>query len=247
MNDRNFINLESKDLDRSIYRVLSVNRLFQMFEKKVNVLVKPKLWEDPFENYIMNSTGEMKGGEMFSIGFRGDFYGQCWSRTRETDAMWRIYSPLKNGARIKTTPRKLLQSLYSQADSLRDISCFIGKVEYFSKPRLKKMLETKGTGWILDSSGRGQARTLLFKRTAFRHEDEVRLIYNSKEQSKVNPDLYSYKISPVELIDQIVFDPRIEYSEFRRHKKNLKELGYDKRILKSKLYQAPDVSFSLTV
>ena len=46
----NYINLTEKELDKPIFRVLSVNRLFQLFEDKVNVLVNPKLWEDPFEN-----------------------------------------------------------------------------------------------------------------------------------------------------------------------------------------------------
>ena len=83
----NFINLSNSELDKPIFRVLAVNRLFQLFEKKINVLVNPKLWEDPFENFIMNSTGEMENGEMFSVGFRDNFYGQCWTKTRESDGI----------------------------------------------------------------------------------------------------------------------------------------------------------------
>jgi len=234
---KNFLNLKHIEKDKSIFRVISIKRLFELFNNKELVLVQPKKWDDPFENFIMNSTGELKSGEMFSVGFRENFYGQCWTMTRESDAMWRIYSPDKNGARISTTPRKLLKSLYDVSGKFRDISCFIGKVEYYTTPKLKQLLELNGSSWLTDSTGAGQAQTLLFKRNAFKHENEVRLIYNS--QGKVNGDLFRIKIDSFDLIDDIVFDPRIEYSTFLKYKKQLKTLGFSKRIVKSILYQAP--------
>jgi hypothetical protein len=126
--NRNFLNIDEKQKDKSIFRVISIKKLFELFENKENVLVKPTLWDDPFENFIMNSTGELEDGQMFSIGFRDHFFGQCWTKTRESDAMWRIYSPDKKAVRIATTPRKLLRSLYDTSDEYRDIHCYIGGV-----------------------------------------------------------------------------------------------------------------------
>ncbi|ENA1764020.1 hypothetical protein ABF173_001114 [Flavobacterium psychrophilum] len=95
--------------------------------------------------------------------------------------------------------------------------------------------------WVyFDIDGRGLANSLLFKRNAFKHENEVRLIYNSKFKGCENSDIFSYRINPLELIDNIIFDPRIEYAEFKRHKKNLKEFRFDKKIVKSILYHIPD-------
>lgn len=241
----NYIYLPKIELDKPIYRVISVNRLFELFEKRINVLVKPKLWEDPYENFIMNSKGETQDGEMFDIDFRDNFYGQCWTKTRNSDGIWRIYSPDKNGARIETTPRKLFDSLYSKLNNIQDISCFIGKVKYFSESKLKSLLEEKGSDWINDINGIGQAKTLLFKRDAFEYENEVRLIYNSFKLNSES-DTYSYKIDPHDLIDKITFDPRIDYAEFRRHKQNLIHLNYnDENILKSTLYKTPNLKFKL--
>jgi hypothetical protein len=48
-----------------------------------------------------------------------------------------------------------------------------------------------------------------------------------------------------DFIDDIVFDPRIKYSEFKNQKKRLLELGFKKRILKSILYQSPKLSFKM--
>jgi len=239
--ERNFLNLTQKQKDAPIFRVISIERLFQLFNNNENVLVKPKLWEDPFENYIMNSTGELQDGRMFSIDFREHFFGQCWTRTRESDAMWRIYSPDGNGVRIRTTPRKLLKSLYDSADEFKDIHCFIGKVNYYTTPKLEQLLQEKASDWIIDSTGAGQAQTLLFKRIPFKHENELRLIFNS--QGKIDSDIYPYPINSKELIDDIVFDPKIEYKEFKKHKSSLKKLGFKKRIVKSNLYKAPNLVF----
>jgi len=242
--ENNFLNLTETEKDSPIYRIISIERLFELFNTKKNTLVNPVKWDDPFENFMMNATGELDGGELFSISFRDNFYGQCWTKTRESDAMWRIYSPDKKGARIKTTPRKLLKSLYDVSDEYRDKSCFVGKVKYFTKPKLKLLLDNYGENWILDNTGIGQARTLLFKRNAFKHENEVRIIFNSQGEYSTD-DIHSYTIDPFDLIDEIVFDPRILYKEFKGFKKTLKQMGFKNRILKSKLYHAPDFRFRL--
>ncbi|MCR6721521.1 MAG: DUF2971 domain-containing protein [Chitinophagaceae bacterium] len=240
--NRNFLNLTEKEKDQPIFRVIPVNRLFELFSNKQNVLVKPKLWQDPFENFMMNSTGELEDGRLFSISFREHFFGQCWTKTRESDAMWRIYSHDVTGVRMATTPRKLLTALYTSDGKFRDINCFIGKVNYYTTSKLKTLLQNHASGWITDSTGAGQAQTLLFKRTPFKHENEVRIIYNS--QGQVTEDLFSFPIEPLTLIDDIVFDPRMEYGVFSEHKKRLRAFGFKKRIVKSNLYKAPNLKFT---
>lgn len=242
--ERNFLNFTEEQKDKPIFRFLSVNRLFQLFETHRNFLVSPKLWEDPFENYIMSATTELKREDEKGscVGFRDNFYGQCWTQTRESDAMWRIYSPNKNGARITTTPRKLLHSLYSfSGNQIQDYSCFLGKVNYYTTTKLKEFLDKNVTEWVyFDPTGQGLAQSLLFKRKAFEHENEIRLLFNSKFKGEKDPSFYPYSFNPLELIDDIVFDPRIEYSEFKRHKKNLIQLRFEKKIVKSTLYDVPE-------
>lgn len=240
---RNFLNLSEKEWDQSIFRVMSIGRLLELFKTEKLTLVKPKLWDDPFENFIMNSTGELSNGEMFSISFRDHFFGQCWTRTRESDAMWRIYSSKKDGVRITSTPRKLLQALYFSPGEFRDITSFIGKVRYFSINKLKILLEENAASWITDTSGVGQAQTLLFKRSPFKYENEVRLIYNSL--GKIKGDIYSFPITPSDIIDDIVFDPRIEYRLFKQFKRKIKAYSFKKRIVKSNLYKAPNLTFKM--
>ena len=93
MEVRNLINLSLDDLDRYVYRIISLKRLKELLLNEENVLVKPALWDDPFENFILNSKVRLKSGELATFGFRDDFFGQCWTLNKASDAMWRIYSP----------------------------------------------------------------------------------------------------------------------------------------------------------
>src|SRR5690554_3254814 len=146
----NLIFLKEDELDKPIYRIFSFARLEEVFAEKKLTLVKPKLWDDPFENFILNSTGELPDGREFQIGFRDNYYGQCWSLTVESDAMWRIYSPDKDGVKVKTTIRKLFQPIYLAGGeyykangSPFNLSSFVGKVKYSNTTNLTKMLKDK--------------------------------------------------------------------------------------------------------
>jgi hypothetical protein len=163
--------------------------------------------------------------------------------TRESDAIWRIYAPNKDGVRVTSTPRKLLSALYKEAGTLRDVNSFIGKVEYWSTKKLIGLLSDGNAmrELLTDSSGRGSSMTLLFKRIPFNHEKEIRLIYNSDKA--LNSDIFRFRVDPHDLFDDIVFDPRMDYSLFQKYKKRLKNLHYTKRIVQSTLYHIPKLKF----
>lgn len=74
---KNFLNFKEKEIDQPIFRVIPIDRLFELFEKNINILVNPSLWDDPFENFIMNSKLKFKSGISLGIGFQENLYGQC--------------------------------------------------------------------------------------------------------------------------------------------------------------------------
>lgn len=249
----NCIFLTEEDLDISIYRIFSFDRLRQIFSEKKLTLVKPKLWDDPFENFILNAEGQMPDGRVFSFGARELFYGQCWTLARENDAMWRIYSPEKDGVKVKTTIRKLFKPLFDKGGHLTktngDIynhSAFIGKVKYETTKVLLEMLndETRMSSKVYDKSGWGQASTFYFKRIAFKHEREVRIMWFERENS--NSDFFKFEIEPNELFDQIVFDPQMKKSVYKRQKEELKSWGYDKSVFQSGLYKVPKLKIKVS-
>lgn len=241
--EKNFLNFKDEDIDKPIFRFLTVERLLEIFRTHQNVLVSPKLWEDPFENHIMSSFINQKTEDErdICIGFRDNFYGQCWTQTRESDAMWRIYSPNKNGARITTTPRKLLKSLFiDTGNQINDFSCFLGKVQYYSTTKLCEHLDKNAIHWLIEPTGKGMMQSLLFKRIPFKHENEVRLLINTKfKPQRAKKNIYPYLFNPLEIIDDIVFDPRINYEEYQNYKIQLRKLRFTNRVVKSRLYDMP--------
>lgn len=240
----NLIFLKEEDLDTPIYRIFSFKRLEEVFKEKKLTLVKPELWDDPFENFILHSIAIRPDGSKFEIEFRDDYYGQCWSLQKESDAMWRIYSPEKDGVKVKTTIRKLIQSLLDAENTsnnnyyspLKKVS-FIGKVKYEKAFHLVQMLKDKErmSNKIYDETGWGQASTFFFKREAFRHEKEVRIIFNSQYDHKLK--LHKININPLDLFDNIVFDPRMTREKYIENKLQVKNWGYTKPIRQSSLYK----------
>ncbi len=248
----NLVFLTDADLDRPVYRIFSFQRLEEIFQERKLTLVKPKLWDDPFENFILNSTGCLPDGREFQMGFRDNFYGQCWSLTKESDAMWRIYSPNKNGVKVKTTIRKLFTPLFQVGGQdhkmngiVYNLSSFVGKVKYADTKTLITMLkdEQRMSGKIFDQSGWGQASTFFFKRVAFRHEKEVRLIYNSQNDNQF--DTFKFEINPIDVFDEIVFDPRMTETVYQQQKDKVVEWGFDKSIIQSGLYKLKTFTIAL--
>jgi hypothetical protein len=111
---RNIIDIDPSQLDTPIYRVFPKERLIQTMQASRNTLVKPRLWDDPFENFILKSVAAANTGMRIHFDtIRENFYGQCWTfNTDETDALWRIYSHAKDGFRVRTTIRKLFDQFY---------------------------------------------------------------------------------------------------------------------------------------
>lgn len=261
--ENNLINLREEDLNKSIYRIYSYNYFIKMLENSNNVLVKTKLWEDPFENFILNSTGKLPTGELFTIGSRDKYFGQCWSLKKESDAMWRIYSQhLKDkktdeiiidsiGIKVKSTIKKVFEPLHSIQNNQilpsnkkpYNLNSFLGKVIYKKKKELLDLFKNDLDNIIYDQLGKNQASTLMLKRIAFSHEKEVRIIYYS-DKSNDNQNIFSYEIDPNIMFEEIVIDPRISKELFEKIKVNLVKHGYKNKIIQSGLYKIEDFQFT---
>lgn len=240
MDSQNYLNFYASSCDEFVYRIVSIERLFELFASKKNVLVKPRKWEDPFENFILGCRVQLPDGTQATFGFQDQFYGQCWTLQSASDAMWRIYSPESNAVRVRSTVRKLGESLWRHSGNSARDEVFIGRVRYLACRKLEKF--AKG---VLRSAG-GQlpmklfAGTLLVKRPAFRHEREVRLIFTPQDKAKAKGDLFSYPVDPNELIDQIMIDPRMALKDAAGLKEKIKsKTGFLGKIKRSLLYAPP--------
>ena len=222
----------NKWMNTPIYRIIPVSRFIQILTSKELTLVKPKKWDDPFENALLSSDFTI-GTETADFAARDSVYGQCWTLHTQTDAMWRIYSQGKDGVRLKTTPKKLLEALKSHVGKLANITCFIGKVQYHPRSELISVFSQIE---LLKSDGSGIAKSLLHKRREFSHEAEVRLIYIGSDDF---PDIFSFIIEPNKLFDQILFDPRMEEPLRKSYISAIGALGSKVNVARSTLYDPP--------
>ena len=235
---KNYLNLNSKKYGKKIYRVLSIDRLLEMFEEGENTLSKPKMWDDPFENFLFSMPRKLDDGTEFKSSLRDRAYGQCWSLNVESDAMWRIYAPNKNGVKIQTNIRVLLNSLKTSKVPYPHTSCYIGAVDYSSKATINQLVSDVRNEKDLFHGSSGQAKSLLIKRKAFKYEEEVRLIYlDPKNEAK--PNYFTYSCDVLSLVEAITFDPRMGPNLYQVFKSHLENSGYKGRIIQSGLYKNP--------
>lgn len=235
-----YLNLKESELNNHIYRIISYERFLELFDNEKNTLVKPKLWEDTYENFTLKSKLKFPDGSVIALDTHERLYGQCWTTSKASDAMWRIYSPDKKGIRIRTTIDKLLTSLdIANIDTAMTESC-IGKVKYKTETSIMAQAKKAFTSNGQMTFG-SLFRSLLVKRKAFNHEKEVRLIHLDWGYELPKDDIYSYEIDPHDLISQVMIDPRISYNEFKTIKRDIKQrTGYKGKIKRSLLYRLPE-------
>ncbi|WP_416349307.1 DUF2971 domain-containing protein [Rhizobium sp. AN88] len=149
--------------------------------------------------------------------------------------MWRIYSPNKDGVRLRSTPRKLLTALKNGCVDYSDVRCFIGAVNYVPKKRLESSFKKID---IFKTDGSGIAESLLYKRTEFSHEREVRLIY-SGDDGKCTSDIFEFSLDISTTFDRVLFDPRMNEDLRKSYTLAVKALGFNGEIKRSTLYDPP--------
>ena len=224
--------------DTKIYRIFPQNRFFELFRERKNALLRPAKWQDPFENVFLKSPVKLSSGETATFAFHNDVYGQCWTLESSSDAMWQIYSKSENAIRVRTTVGKLIDSLRSNHGRTAGISCFIGRVKY---ERVKELKEFARNMFVKHSGPEAIARSLLIKRMAYKHENEVRLIYLSPDDTADADWIYKYDLDPLMVFDQAMVDGRVEKGCFDVLKEDIaSRTGLSKRrIHRSVLYDQP--------
>lgn len=247
-----FMDANSIDLvpDDTIYRIFSYDKFIKTLKSKKLCLVRTNKWQDPFENFLLNSMGQLENGT--KVGFdsiRDKFYGQCWTQKKECDGLWRNYKEGDTSAiKVKSTVGKLMEQFYDLTNKFHELSYFIGKVEYVSDDEIVNYFKNE-IDIMNFQSGVEFAQTLLIKRLAFAYEEEVRIIFSKPSTDEIdlatvrnpwdNSDLFFVQIDPNTLFDEIEIDPWLSIDEFEKLKQEIISLGFTGRITRSSLYDKP--------
>lgn len=245
----NYIRIDQDERAAPLYRFTTIERLLNTLEQKRNILVAPRKWEDPYENALaMHIRFRRSDGATASYPLRYRAYGQCWTREKETDAFWRMYTPQGSGVRLQSTIQKLYKSLNKSVsekigEALALTSCFIGSVEYMTEKDITTRFND--STWVkqnfCDQGTLGHVNSLLLKRTEFVPENEVRLLYLSPENNDYANGCYDYSIDSSSVITEVTFDPRMDDKLCSTYESKLRSYGFTKQINKSGLYRVPDI------
>lgn len=243
---------------KEIYQILPVKYLVKILMKgMIRFMNVAKYWQDPYELFMLKCDISVEGHSykerMSQMSTK--YYGQCWSITRDSDAMWRIYSYNRDSVRIKTTVDKMLDTLH-QTGGMIAVVPYSGKVQYLTKEEIAKWLKTnlnEGSGQLYFAFD----NSLFIKRKEFAHENEMRFVlyfdeltaseFNSEEYkcNNVHDDFIDLEVDPYKFIDEIAFDPRLNAEDFLDWKNMLSTISGNIPIVQSDLYEFQPISIAL--
>lgn len=235
--------LEPLTPDTPIYRVFGRQRLLDTVLKKELTLSRFRKWEDPYEGFLFRGEGIDNDGHRIGFSSFVEYaYGQCWTMLSESDALWRIYSPDKQSAIVRTTVGNIFDALYGNGEELC-LSLYIGPVTYATNEQIGDTVR-EATGHlkaiIKDTTGLGPVPFLLTKRQEFAHEKEVRILHTPADgHPHRSLDFVPFPIDPNSQFESIMCDPRMDSSGFDDLRKELVAAGYTGSITKSTLYDPP--------
>lgn len=214
-----------------LFRIIGFHRLVQIFKGEKLHFSHPSQWDDPCEMLVDHQA-------MDSV------FIQCWTKSADSDAMWRIYSPNQLGVQVETS-ELLLNNQLSEALNGTLTNRKIHPVIYHDVKMVREKLEALKV--LMNGEPTQALSGLFYKRDSFKHENEVRAaIYDKSGKKGTKEGGFQVSIDPHSLIRRILIDPRApcEYVDAYKHYiKNI--LGFSGEVEKSNLYNpVARISFS---
>lgn len=207
-----------------LYRILPFRYLVEIFEKRALSFSCPRSWEDPYE-----SVNDHK--------ILASVFAQCWCRLSVSDAMWRIYSADRLSVRIKTTLGRLRAQVRAGLSDTDRFQYEMREVDYKRTTEVEKVLHQRLSARKDADVVRHAFRSLFFKRKAFRHEAEYRVVVFDRRPDDVQDRLLVH-IDPHRLILSVLANPRADDTTVQVYKFYLhKKLHFRGGIAKSALYE----------
>lgn len=162
-------------MGKYIYRYISFATLVDMVQTQSLNFVLPTVWEDKMENFYLKKWIEsIKNDTERTVILMAMLrtYAQSWSQIEESDAMWRIYNYENQSLRIKIDVSNIekLENVSYEPVIYNDEAIIYNQEELNLKEIYHKLIAQK--------------------RLAFRHEEEIRLIYTDKIPEDKIPSIF---------------------------------------------------------
>ena len=200
------------DANKNVYRYISFESFVDVVINERLTLVSPlSFWEDTYEGWLFrmlqqkypdSQSNQFPQNALQAIQLLGKtVVAQCWTKNCDSVAMWSIYSYSNKAVMIKTRRSKLAS--INRIMSLVDVE--YNDTKQIAEDELRKMMQFYNT-----QTGLGLFAPFIRKRTAFSHENEVRLFAAKDGLINTNSkgETLDLNIAPVsEFIDGVMVHP----------------------------------------
>jgi hypothetical protein len=184
-----------------LYKYMGLSQFLSLVENRQTFITRIRRWQDTWEAPSYQLPVERDDGQLeYSVwNLSEEMFGQSWSLHSESDAMWRVYSPDREGLVVQTTAGK-----FDLMDEIR--FAVLGPVIYYDNL-------SDGLAEIKKEDHKDNPFVEAFlKRKAFEYEAEVRLITVNEERCLgmryKDCDRIYIALDPIEFIESITVDPR---------------------------------------
>jgi hypothetical protein len=233
----NVTSIQSKE--EYIYRFLPLRYFLQLLDNRCLFFPRVSTWEDPYELFLFKQRFiDAKGIPINVFSQSEHIFGQCWTTQRDSDALWRIYSPDLMSVRIKTTKR-MIESFIEQNQG-NGLLIKSDMVDYQAQNQIETWLKSLSPSSINTIP---LIESLFIKRNSFAHEKEFRIIiwetdFNEYGTYKSSSKYMNLPIDPQKFILEVNLDPRLSQEEVNLWKPAISlRLGSSCRVSQSRLYQ----------
>ena len=233
--------LNTSTKEEYVYRILPLQYFLQMIKKRKLYFPKVNKWEDPYELFLFKQEYyDVNGNKVNVFSESNRIYGQCWSVKRDSDALWRIYSPDKMSVRIKTTKR-LINQWRKENNGKNNVFIQTDLVNYQTQKDIDSYIKELTTRDVFNFQE--LVNSLFIKRTNFDHEKEFRIIVWKSDVSLENKcvlpeENIEIPFEPENFIQEVYLDPRLprEEADVLKHALSL-FLGNKCSVSQSPLYK----------
>lgn len=247
-------------LDQPLRRIFPLGRLLDIVRSGEMALVSPSLWEDPREDAaalcMLDGAMTVPGKAQRQLAdYLAPAWAQCWSLNPGSDTLLRAYSRVTldketrrnqdhggEGVTVTTTVRHLLAASEGWYADGSDAHMIVGAVSYLEDAEIGQRIANACNGPQgpqFFCSVQGRAESLLWKRSYFAHEHEVRLLVIGRDWKRKTPapEVRTVKLNPNEHFTRISFDPRLQSFERNERAAAFRDAGYSGAIQPDESYQ----------
>lgn len=215
-----------------LYRFINYETLLDYLVNKRFSFSKCTLFKDPWELFFNDAEFIIDDNDSWVDPHKEHLFAMCFTKTEESEALWRIHSKNESGVKIVSSVEKLkilVKDSYSAFDvylqemvyddNIKNEDFFINK---FPNAKTHKEL---------------RRACLFLKRKAFEYEQEVRLVLDSKKERPDENIHHIFVEDPNEIIEKIVLNPLIDNEMAILQRKILTDtFGFKGDVAKSHLY-----------